>query len=595
MWRALAATAVRPFVRDIDLTALEPSQNRSVLLFELLAISGLILTVACIILRLLLLVTPGLDFVLPIKQLDPLIETHLIVAAVVSGLLWITSVVVLRVVADLVAKAARPGPPELSVPNFRNIAQLNKERDRQEEELFERNLNDGFLLQSFEWENVRFFKSGVYRFAPRVNVLLGRNGFGKTLLLRTLVALLQRDEKKSRQIFDATPSSMTAPSRLDPGSSGPFLTVGVLRNGNSDFIRRDSEYFIDLFGKVPVLAIPDSRFVNRSAQIVSVSATGAEPLARSGARHFLSQEPYEAVIQELFAQLCLEFVAKRPWGTPSGFDRPIFKLIEEVVSELIEDDDFAFDEIRESGRNGFEILVRSAGNRRTPVPIQYASQGTLSVLAIFGLIYSFLRSLKPGREDDVLRGSGIVLIDEVDAHLHPLWQQKILAILTSKFPNVQFIVSGHSPMIVAGCNSGEVSVLRRDPEADLFYLEPLGEDFLGADPGELYQRLFEVEKSDRLYEEYSLKAVNKKTLESDIQTLTQKERRTSQDEEKLKQLVSENSLVERAIVARDKKLDAATIEARVARLEMENKKLKLTLAEKDLEKKGRIDAGADMA
>jgi hypothetical protein len=49
-------------------------------------------------------------------------------------------------------------------------------------------------------------------------------------------------------------------------------------------------------------------------------------------------------------------------------------------------------------------------------------------------------------------------------------------------------------------------------------LEPLGEDFLGADPGELYQRLFEVEKSDRLYEEYSLKAVNKKTLESDIQT-----------------------------------------------------------------------------
>jgi hypothetical protein len=54
-------------------------------------------------------------------------------------------------------------------------------------------------------------------------------------------------------------------------------------------------------------------------------------------------------------------------------------------------------------------------------------------------------------------------------------------------------------------------------------------------------------------------------------------------------------LVERAIVARDKKLDAATIEARVARLEMENKKLKLTLAEKDLEKKGRIDAGADMA
>jgi hypothetical protein len=101
IWRTLAATAVRPFVRDMDLTALESSQNRSVLLFELLAISGFIMTVACITLRLLLLVTPGRDFALPIKRLDPLIETHSIVAAVVSGIVWIPPQRSARITASL--------------------------------------------------------------------------------------------------------------------------------------------------------------------------------------------------------------------------------------------------------------------------------------------------------------------------------------------------------------------------------------------------------------------------------------------------------------------------------------------------------------
>src|SRR5437879_13772092 len=45
--------------------------------------------------------------------------------------------------------------------------------------------------------------------------------------------------------------------------------------------------------------------------------------------------------------------------------------------------------------------------------------------------------------------------------LHPSWQQKILGMLTNKFPNVQFIVAAHSPVIVAGCDRSEVSVLRK--------------------------------------------------------------------------------------------------------------------------------------
>lgn len=55
----------------------------------------------------------------------------------------------------------------------------------------------------------------------------------------------------------------------------------------------------------------------------------------------------------------------------------------------------------------------------------------------------------PGKENP-LSTSGIILIDEVDLHLHPQWQRTILKSLHSIFPNVQFIVTTHSPSVILG-------------------------------------------------------------------------------------------------------------------------------------------------
>ena len=50
---------------------------------------------------------------------------------------------------------------------------------------------------------------------------------------------------------------------------------------------------------------------------------------------------------------------------------------------------------------------------------------------------------------DPLQSHGVVMIDEVDLHLHPGWQQTILLDLMRTFPNVQFIVSTHSPQVIS--------------------------------------------------------------------------------------------------------------------------------------------------
>jgi hypothetical protein len=70
-------------------------------------------------------------------------------------------------------------------------------------------------------------------------------------------------------------------------------------------------------------------------------------------------------------------------------------------------------------------------------------------------------------EPEVVRPSGVVLIDEVDAHLHPTWQKRIGFWLEEHFPNVQFIVSTHSPLICQAAVDGSIMLLPRSGSDEL--------------------------------------------------------------------------------------------------------------------------------
>jgi predicted ATP-binding protein involved in virulence len=78
------------------------------------------------------------------------------------------------------------------------------------------------------------------------------------------------------------------------------------------------------------------------------------------------------------------------------------------------------------------------------------------VLALAGdLIWRLLMAFP--ETEDPLQEQGVVLIDEVDIHLHPVWQRQIPALLRELFPNVQFVVSTHSPFIAAGAGKDAIT------------------------------------------------------------------------------------------------------------------------------------------
>jgi AAA domain, putative AbiEii toxin, Type IV TA system len=366
-----------------------------------------------------------------------------------------------------------PRREEVDVSDPYEARRASREADRQLADEFRRRIAEPVRITSLRLRSARFFGDTDWELRPRVNVLLGANGYGKSLILRTLAGMLQRDD-------DVTDIVMAR------AGDAARLRLDLVRGASAERIERDAYSFLEETPRVPLLAIPDARFVDRSARGSPDPTT--QELAYEGARQFLDQTPYQSTIDSLLTALGIEYLLNH-----ESFDIPSFRLLDRVLKDLT-GGRFTFDHVRRQGKIGSEIYVRTEGLGE-PMPIKQASQGTLSIVAMFGIIQSFLHDVaeKGGIAEDP---QAIVLIDEVDAHLHPSWQQRIRGLLVDCFPTVQFILSAHSPLVVAGCGPGEVAVLRERAGGGSFYIDEIEGDFVGASSPDLLRDLFGIEDRD---------------------------------------------------------------------------------------------------
>lgn len=100
-----------------------------------------------------------------------------------------------------------------------------------------------------------------------------------------------------------------------------------------------------------------------------------------------------------------------------------------------------------------------------PIEVSQLSDGEKCYLALVGDIASRLSRLNVGMKKssgDILASSGVVLVDELDLHLHPQWQRMVVRLLPRIFPNIQFIVSTHSPQMIGEVMAERVHFLFPD-------------------------------------------------------------------------------------------------------------------------------------
>ncbi len=94
--------------------------------------------------------------------------------------------------------------------------------------------------------------------------------------------------------------------------------------------------------------------------------------------------------------------------------------------------------------------------------------------------------------DDPLQSEAVVLIDEIELHLHPSWQQRILADLARTFPNTQFIVSTHSPQVLTTVKPEHIVELRR--RSGRIVAEPASAPTYGAEAGDVLATVMGVDE-----------------------------------------------------------------------------------------------------
>ncbi|WP_442936504.1 AAA family ATPase [Nostoc sp.] len=173
------------------------------------------------------------------------------------------------------------------------------------------------------------------------------------------------------------------------------------------------------------------------------------------------------------------------------------EAVREAISLLIPE----FSNLRVE-RSPLRMTVRKQGEE---LIVNQLSDGEKCLLAMVGDLARRLAIANPSLSDP-LQGSGVVLIDEIELHLHPKWQREIIPALTRTFPNCQFIVTTHSPQVISQVKPEGIYILEKTDEG---VVAKRPESSFGRDSNRILEDLMGVparpqEIKDRLHELFRL-------------------------------------------------------------------------------------------
>lgn len=144
--------------------------------------------------------------------------------------------------------------------------------------------------------------------------------------------------------------------------------------------------------------------------------------------------------QQLEEQPAMEF-AKEFIAIRKATRDPQLTAVRSAVSAFMP----GFKNLRVRRKPRLQMTIDKAGKT---LNVEQLSQGEKSMMALVGDIARRLAIMNPSFENP-LEGDGVILIDEVDLHLHPQWQRRLIHQLTETFPNCQFILTTHSPLVIS--------------------------------------------------------------------------------------------------------------------------------------------------
>lgn len=378
--------------------------------------------------------------------------------------------------------------------------------------------DDRWWVRQLKLENFRCFDDFTIEFDPHLTALVGINGTGKTAVLDALAVLLSTVVAELAEAGEGRRGFALDDVRLDaefgtqtsvPTMEARFPVRGKIhaRLGGEDYwwlrerlskrgrtswgekskiAPRVKEIWDEAVGENPALTLPVIALYGVERLVGVRAARGTIGKSRRHAYTAALDSKSDLTRLSSFIQgLTLdEYTARVEKGVQ---DPPEFRQLAAIrlACERV---------LERTGwtgpywRQNVGALTMSHPEQGE-LPLSSLSSGLRIAAGLTIDLASRMARANPtlGHEELLNDVPGIVLIDEVDLHLHPTWQQQIVPSLCSAFPKVQFIITTHSPQVLSTVPASQIRILHGDNVSRVNYSEGLRSDVvlkevLGTEP-----------------------------------------------------------------------------------------------------------------
>ena len=323
-------------------------------------------------------------------------------------------------------------------------------------------------IKSIRIKNFKGIEDSSINFQPGFNIIKGENGKGKTSIIEAIavglggfiggfsdVATRHFTKEEIRKEWELTGDGSCNENYQTPTE---VSLVSVINGENFEWTRSRSSVKSSRTTTMPktIVKYAESLQLNSKAELPIISLQGAgrvwsqkrEKVTNIFKAKYLRTAGYTDALEDASnIKLLLNWCIKMEQvGWQKGKAIAEYEAVKQAVADFMKN-------INSEGSykvfydKQLEELVYSVDDNI--VTINSLSAGYQSLIwMVFDIAYR-MAVLNPDKKENITETKGIVLIDEIDMHLHPKWQWNIVDALRKTFPNVQFIATTHAPILFA--------------------------------------------------------------------------------------------------------------------------------------------------
>jgi predicted ATP-binding protein involved in virulence len=335
-------------------------------------------------------------------------------------------------------------------------------------------------IEKLRIKNFKCFDEKTFEFTEQLTVLIGNNGSGKSSILDALAVsiggylegidevtnrFIEQDEIR-RQSFNRQSMELQLPVEIETWGQHQGQKLNWTRtiekaDGRNTRIKTKkikelAQKYQELVRKgdpsvkLPILVYHGTGRLWAEHKAKVVFSKGGSRLEgysdcmspKSSSKQFLSW-------YKTYFDAHQKFAHEEDQAAISAFNLAITTVVSnwaDIAFDFVEDDLIGF--------------YKDNDNKTHYLPYRLLSDGFRNMIGMVADIAYRCIKLNPQlKEKAILEAEGLVLIDEIDLHLHPTWQKRICDDLRKAFPKLQFVVSTHSPFIIQSLKANELIIL----------------------------------------------------------------------------------------------------------------------------------------